>query len=303
MSEIKDVVDILDRLNIEIVRITDNEIQCRCPFKENHRHDDKKGSFYVERNTGLCYCFVGCIGGSLVDLVIAINGCSIDEAINYVHSEYVSNKFFEAIKSNQSSPHMDKLPINCDLSPYHFDKMYQYLFDRGFNAETVKDWHLGIDTIDKSIIIPVYFKSQLMGIIKRKLFGQPKYLNTPGMPKSEILFGYDKYTFTDGWVNICEGPLDCIWMHQNGFKNTIATLGASLSNIQFSLLKQIGTGLRICYDNDNAGKIASNKIKGTYGRSIAIEILKLPEQYKDIQEVSNFDNMMLNFNMKELVAT
>ena len=49
MSEIKDVVDILDRLNIEIVRITDNEIQSRCPFKENHRHDDKKGSNYVER--------------------------------------------------------------------------------------------------------------------------------------------------------------------------------------------------------------------------------------------------------------
>ena len=116
-----------------------------------------------------------------------------------------------------------------------------------------------------------------------------------------MLFGYDKYTFTDGWVNICEGPLDCIWLHQNGYQNTVATLGASLSIMQFSLLQKMATGIRVCYDNDIAGRNGRAKIYQQYKKYIAIDSARIPLEFNDMQEITNFEGV-LDSSMKKLVA-
>jgi len=94
----------------------------------------------------------------------------------------------------------------------------------------------------------------------------PKYLNYPDtvvFRKKNTLFLIDKafeYIKSSRKAILVEGYLDALIMHQNSFRNTIASMGTSASPSAFKRVDKIIDRLIIMYDADEAGKIATNRL-------------------------------------------
>lgn len=90
-----------------------------------------------------------------------------------------------------------------------------------------------------------------------------KYMNTSDsfvFRKGNNLYGmnYAKSTKQDHLI-LCEGNLDVIAMHQAGFDNAVAGLGTALTPEQGRLLKKYTDRVVLCYDNDEAGRKATQR--------------------------------------------
>src|SRR5690606_27107116 len=86
----------------------------------------------------------------------------------------------------------------------------------------------------------------------------PKYLNSPETKifnKSNILYGlnFARKNINNRQIILVEGYMDVIALHQAGFKNTVASLGTSLTKYHGQLLKKYCDEIIICFDGDTAG--------------------------------------------------
>lgn len=95
-----------------------------------------------------------------------------------------------------------------------------------------------------------------------------KYLNSPEGPlynKKDNLYLLDRAKNTireKGYSILVEGYMDAIRLHMHGHRETVASLGTSLTEEQASLLKRFADKCYICYDADTAGQNAI--LRGMY---------------------------------------
>lgn len=92
---------------------------------------------------------------------------------------------------------------------------------------------------------------------------EPKYLNTsdtPAFKKSRNLFAlnYAKGKCADRMI-LCEGYMDVIALHANGFENAVATLGTAITPEQARIMAKYTKQVIISYDSDTAGQRAASK--------------------------------------------
>ena len=92
---------------------------------------------------------------------------------------------------------------------------------------------------------------------------EPKYMNTQETPvysKRRVLYGLNlaKKTKRPNII-LCEGNIDVVTLHQAGFDNAVASMGTALTVEQTRLLSRFTKELVLCYDNDSAGKIATDR--------------------------------------------
>lgn len=89
-----------------------------------------------------------------------------------------------------------------------------------------------------------------------------KYYNSresEGFSKGKLLFGLDsakKAIQTESAVFLVEGYMDCITMVQQGFANTVATLGTACTGDHLKALARYAQTLYVAYDGDPAGQKA-----------------------------------------------
>ncbi len=92
-----------------------------------------------------------------------------------------------------------------------------------------------------------------------------KYINTNDTPlfnKSKLLFGLDKARRAMGkekFAIICEGQIDAIVLHEEGFENTVGPLGTAFTEEHARMLKRYTDRIVLCYDGDGAGLKAADK--------------------------------------------
>lgn len=93
----------------------------------------------------------------------------------------------------------------------------------------------------------------------------PKYINTQETSiytKGNILYNYHrvrKEARNKGHLYLVEGVIDALALTQVGVSNVVASLGTALTKQQVHLLKVASPLIRICYDGDSAGQLASFK--------------------------------------------
>lgn len=112
--------------------------------------------------------------------------------------------------------------------------------------------------------------------------GQPKYLNSP---ESQIFSkGDNLYALSlikkdpDLEIIVVEGYMDCISLHQRGFKQVVASLGTALTKNQSNMLKRFTKKVILAYDSDSAGKKATLRgIKILEEAGLGVRVLNLPE--------------------------
>ena len=123
---------------------------------------------------------------------------------------------------------------------------------------------------------------------------EPKYMNSPETPvysKRRVLYGLNlaKKSKRPNII-LCEGNLDIVTLHQAGFDNAVASMGTALTPEQIRLLSRFTKELILCYDNDNAGKIATEKALQLLNNSeFTVRVLQLPKRRNENGELVKQD--------------
>lgn len=114
----------------------------------------------------------------------------------------------------------------------------------------------------------------------------PKYVNTQETAvysKRRNLYGINlaKKTKRPNFI-LCEGNIDVITLHQAGFDNAVASMGTALTVEQTRLLSRYTKELVLCYDNDTAGQMATEKAIALLEDSeFTVRVLQLPRRLVD----------------------
>ena len=153
------------------------------------------------------------------------------------------------------------------------------------------------------IIFPIFnSRNEIIAFGGRQL-GEwgPKYLNSPETPiyqKKENLYGIQiaRKNIRDRTVFLVEGYMDVISMHQNGYRNTVATLGTALTESQGKILSKMADYIMVLYDSDNAGQNAAKKAielieqTGASARVVELTGAKDPDEFFKKKSASEFTN-------------
>ena len=129
---------------------------------------------------------------------------------------------------------------------------------------------------------------------------EPKYMNsseTPVYSKRRVLYGLNlaKKTKRPNII-LCEGNLDIVTLHQAGFDNAVASMGTALTVEQTRLLSRFTKELVLCYDNDNAGKIATERaLQILQNSEFTVRVLQLPRRLVDGEYVKQDADDFIKF--------
>ncbi|MBR5773052.1 MAG: DNA primase [Clostridia bacterium] len=116
-----------------------------------------------------------------------------------------------------------------------------------------------------------------------------KYVNTADTPvfkKGDGVFALN-FAKNSGskQIILAEGQMDAIAMHEFGFTNAVATLGTALTKEQANLIARYAEEIVICYDNDEAGRKATEKAVGIFEKTgVKIRVVTL-DGGKDADEI------------------
>lgn len=158
----------------------------------------------------------------------------------------------------------------------------EYFLSRGITKDSAIKYSLGYSESQDMVTIPVSAPDgKWLGFVARSVEGK-SFKNTPGLPKSKTLFNLYRNRLQDR-VFVTESSFDAIRLEQTG-AHSVATLGASISSHQKSLLKKYFRTIILVADNDEAGRAMANKLQSQLENVI---IARVPEPYKDVSDMSD----------------
>lgn len=251
---------LIDELGLPPISSTSTHYICYCPF---HPNSDTP-AFNLEKNLGIWRCWNPSCGqsGNLIDLIMRVHGVAYHEALRYVirfQKDSSIIRFKKKIKelTSPNTEFVQTIPESAlDNLDYRLESL-SYMFDRGFDEDTIR--YFGVGRIGDYICIPVRDAfGRLIGISKRTIIGEKRYLDHD-LPKSKTLFNINN-AIKHHEVIIVEGPFDAMRVHQSGFPNVVATMMGHLSDRQANLLNRNFDTVIIFTDNDLAGKALAEKI-------------------------------------------
>lgn len=131
----------------------------------------------------------------------------------------------------------------------------------------------------------------------------PKYLNSPETPtfnKRHLLYGLNiaRTQLINKTLILVEGYTDVISLHEQGFKNSAATLGTSLTPDHAKLVEKMAEKVVLCFDGDDAGiRAAQRSIQIFRQTQLEVRILTLPkgtdpDQYIQDKGREAFQNLL-----------
>ena len=113
-----------------------------------------------------------------------------------------------------------------------------------------------------------------------------KYINSPEtliFKKSKTFFAFDDarkniVKAPNREAIICEGQIDCIRLHANGFNTAVAPLGTAFTEDHAVMLHRVADNALLCFDDDVAGHKATIKAaKLLLAEGMPIRVLALPD--------------------------
>ena len=181
-------------------------------------------------------------------------------------------------------------------APDSWDALLTAMTARGYSKDELiraglavsgKNGHI-YDKFRNRLILPVIdVRGDVVGFGSRVLDkSEPKYMNTPETltySKRRVLYGLNlaKKTKRPNII-LCEGNLDVVTLHQAGFDNAVASMGTALTVEQTRLLSRYTKELVLCYDNDGAGQMATDRaLELLQNSEFTVKVLRLPQRLVD----------------------
>lgn len=241
------------------------------PEKHSNQRRDPTASLNYDKLTYKC---LGCNAqGGILWMIASVRGCSQAEARQWLERETGTGDTVMPLK--QLLDYYDALYAEADrrpppisiyspsilepwLAPAGPYRVHPWLTEgmpelgikgRGIPEQNAIDLKIGWDRNDDTIVIPHFWKGQLVGWQKRRLSGSgPKYLSTEDMPKDQTLYDYDPKRRT---AVICESPMS-VAKHRHVLPME-ATFGATVTDRQIRLIAAHYERCLLWMDNDEAG--------------------------------------------------
>jgi DNA primase len=151
--------------------------------------------------------------------------------------------------------------------------LVEFLRGKGFSRDEIVSADLAVDRGGRAadrfydrVMFPIHDEQgRCIGFGGRVLGdGKPKYLNTRETSvfhKSKNMFAFDyakESIVSEGYVIVVEGYTDVIAMHENGFRNVVATLGTALTLDHVKALSRFAKTIICMFDGDSAGQNAAD---------------------------------------------
>jgi DNA primase len=255
-----------------------------CPFHGNSRTPAGE----INEESGLFFCFSCQKVADLIELIMHTTSRSYFEAIRFINSKstginiesIVNQKLIEQpefVEYDKGT--IDRLHSGLMSS----DRAKSYLHNRKITNDSMLHFKLGFSENQDMVTIPMHAPNgMLVGFVARSIEGKD-FKNTPGMPKSKILFNLHRVK-SSRKVYVVESSFDAIRLNQCGIP-AVATLGANVSNPQIELLQKYFNDIFIIADNDEAGAGMAKRLQDKLGN--AVTRLQLNKEYKDIGDMED----------------
>jgi DNA primase len=199
-------------------------------------------------------------------------------------------------KENTWKPYDEVLIRRLHSQALESPRAMRYYEGRRISENSIKKFLLGYSDNQDMVTIPMYNPdgSTTLGFVARTVEGK-EFKNTPGLPKSKILFNLHRVRKSDT-VYVVESSFDAIRLDQNGIP-AVATLGANVSRNQTELLTKYFNRAIIVGDNDDAGKGMQQKILDRLGSRATL--ITIPSRFKDIGDMTDEDIQKLNTKVSD----
>jgi DNA primase len=298
---------VLAHYGVNWLRKSGAELRGKCPIHQG----DSERAFHVNLNKGAFNCFSCKAHGNVLDLVAAIEQCTVrDAAIKLAKWFQVDStaEVGEPIKKTPRQPSSVQTPAQSKVEksdkpeltnpPLKFElrvnTSHDYGLRRGLTQATLDLFGAGL-CLSKGMfagrfVIPLHDEQgRLVGYAGRSLNdSEPKYLfpsRDKGFYKSDLLFNLHRVLETvspDTPLIIVEGFFDCMKTAQAGF-NVVSLLGSSLSEAQEELLVQNFNQLVLLFDGDAAGRKATEDCLKRLAWRVFVHAIELAEEQQPDQ--------------------
>jgi len=260
-----DVVKVLDKLGVFIIKERGDEMLAHCPGHETRTgQKDVNPSWYINQRTGAHMCFSCGFKGNLFSLVGEVQGFYISEDIDYsAVSKWIAQ--IENITPQELAARLkeapqyvapkQELPMDDSRLALFTEPPAWALESRGLTAEACRKYEV-LWAKEDTWILPIRnpHDHTLWGW-QEKHSKQRLFRNRPlGVTKSRTLFG--AHEVTPEQSILVESPLDAVRIASAGVVGGVAAFGAQVSESQLKLLRYSDVVI-VALDNpkvDPAGK-------------------------------------------------
>ncbi len=316
------IADLLGRYLPGPFKSSGINLVCPCPFHKGGQEQHPSFGISIESGEWNCYACHEFGGLKRLLRMLGMSRESIDSELKTIGPELERAQALKNVQylnfNNGRDPF--KAPVVLEEAMLGiYDWMPVALQQKGFDPSLMQDMEIGFDKENNRITYPIRdIYGNLAGISggstqpgafpKYKVYQggrtegsqwRPgdfgKWFDTkyPGFrcENHMFLWNYDRVfprvsaIKSDDTVYVVEGFKACLWMIQSGFKNTIAAMGSFLSEHQQRLLHRLGGRVVLCFDNDDAGRRATERVgrllwKPLYAR---LDVLKYPDTDNNTQ--------------------
>lgn len=274
-----DIKQVLDHYRVRLKRVRKDYLRGLCPLP-THDSAQSRESFGVDtgRNVWACHSASCCqarqgkVGGNILDLVACMEACSVREAALRlrgwrdvsVETGLRDQLVSKGKRSGRSQEELPRLSFTLRL------QWHPYLEQRGIQGQTAAwfgvGYYGGSGFLRGRMVFPIHDEGgELVAYAGRTMDGcEPRYLFPPGFHKSQVVFNLHRAVEfaarQGGMAIVVEGFFDCLKVHQAGYGNVVALMGASLSDRQSELLHTYFRELVVMLDGDEAGRRASRML-------------------------------------------
>ena len=274
-----DIKQVLDHYRVRLKRVRQDYLRGLCPLP-THGSAQSRESFGVDtgRNVWACHSASCCqarqgnVGGNILDLVACMEACSVREAALRlrgwgdvsVETGLRDQLVSKGKRSDRSQEELPRLSFTLRL------QWHPYLEQRGILGQTAARFGVGYyggsGFLRGRMVFPIHNEGgELVAYAGRTMDGrEPRYLFPPGFHKSQVVFNLHRaveFAARQGGVAIVvEGFFDCLKVHQAGYGNVVALMGASPSDRQSELLHTYFRELVTMLDGDEAGRRATRAL-------------------------------------------
>jgi DNA primase len=252
----------------------------RCPL---HGGEGRE-TFHVNTNEQVFHCFSCGAGGSVLDLVAAVEGCGLREAAQKLSGW--GNLPGNVVRPQQAT---DRKNNTESIPPLRFrlrgvDARHPYLASRGISEATAREFEIGFyagpGLMSQRLVIPLHDEAgRLVGYCGRCLDGtEPRYRFPAGFAKSQVLFNLHRAVATrQSRVIVVEGFFDCLRVYQAGFGSVVALMGSALYEQQRQLLLKHFRQIVLMLDGDQPGHRAAAVVSARLSADCSVRVVQLAD--------------------------
>ncbi len=238
--------------------------------------------------------FTQMLSKTYVDMLFSSNG---KNALSYLLNERkMSVEDLKRFEIGYAPPNSTVVISAAKKAGFEEQKLFSYGFlSRGRNGSTYEFFR-------DRIIFPIKNSNGKIIAFGGRTIGnaEPKYLNSPEnryFSKSKVLYLFDKAKESIknfDFAIICEGYMDAIAFHKNGFVNSVAALGVNLTENHIESIRGLTKNLLLVLDSDRAGVNAMEKLSKILSKyDLNVKVLtfndaKDPDEYFRIHNRDDF---------------